>query len=89
MRNYRIRITGKVQGVFFRAFTFKMASELGLTGWVKNENNGSVLISADGHTHKLDQLVNWCKQGPEFARVNSVDFQEGEPGGFKDFVIIH
>ena len=89
MKNYRIRVTGKVQGVFFRASAFRMASEFGLTGWVKNENDGSVLISTDGHTDKLNQLVNWCKQGPEFARVNSVDFQEGKPVGFNDFAIIH
>jgi len=88
MQNYRIRITGKVQGVFFRASTFRMAGEFGLTGWVKNENDGSVLISADGQTDKLNQLLDWCKEGPEFARVNSVDFQESEPGGFKGFVII-
>lgn len=88
MKNYRIRITGKVQGVFFRASTLRMANEFGLTGWVKNEIDGSVLISADGDTDKLKQLLDWCKEGPEFARVNSVNFQEDEPGGFKGFVII-
>jgi len=88
MKNYRIRITGKVQGVFFRASTFRMANEFELTGWVKNENDGSVLISVDGQTAKLNQLLDWCKEGPEFARVYSVDFQVGEPVGFTGFAII-
>lgn len=67
-----IHITGRVQGVFFRASTQKKALQLNLTGFVQNQPDGSVYIEAKGSRHNLQQLIDWCHQGPRFARVQSV-----------------
>lgn len=70
--HYDIRVTGRVQGVFYRASTQQKAQELGLAGWVKNESDGSVVIEAEGETDKLRSLVEWCKSGPPTARVQDI-----------------
>ncbi len=82
-----IRVTGKVQGVFYRASTRDKARSLGLCGFVKNENDGSVYIEAEGDKEKLDQFVNWCKQGPPNARVDKVEVAEREIKNFSQFEI--
>lgn len=89
MKNYRIRVYGKVQGVFFRANVLRVATDLGISGWVKNEAGGSVQISAEGQEEQLQQLLSWCEKGPAYARVSKVDFLENELGYFKSFRIIH
>ena len=65
--NYRakIRVKGKVQGVWFRAFTREKATELGVTGWVQNETGGAVYLEANGEKSKLDLFIDKLKQGPE------------------------
>ncbi len=87
MNHYRIRVIGKVQGVFYRASTRKKAHELGINGWVKNETDGSVLIAAEGEENQLKALIEWCKQGPAHARVIEVRFEQIKPQGFKEFRI--
>lgn len=82
-----IRVTGKVQGVFYRASTRDKARSLGLCGFVKNEDDGSVYIEAEGDKEKLDQFVNWCKQGPPNARVDKVEVAEREIKNFTQFEI--
>ncbi|HRW99480.1 MAG TPA: acylphosphatase [Cyclobacteriaceae bacterium] len=82
-----IRVTGKVQGVFYRASTRDKARSLGLCGFVKNEDDGSVYIEAEGDKEKLDQFVNWCKQGPPNARVDKVEVAEREIKNFSQFEI--
>jgi acylphosphatase len=71
-----ITVTGKVQGVFFRASTREKARTLGLSGFVKNQTDGSVYIEASGGADQLKDLIAWCKQGPQFANVESVDVSE-------------
>ena len=82
-----IRVTGKVQGVFYRASTRDKARSLGLCGFVRNEHDGSVYIEAEGDKEKLDQFVNWCKQGPPNARVDKVEVAEREIKNFSQFEI--
>lgn len=67
-----IRIYGKVQGVWFRASTKAEAERLGLTGFVKNEQDGSVYLEARGDSEELLQLIDWCRHGPELAEVRDV-----------------
>jgi len=67
-----IYVYGRVQGVFFRANTQNTASGLGLKGWVKNLDDGSVEIIAEGEKEKLMQLLEWCHHGPDSAKVDSV-----------------
>lgn len=68
----RARVTGVVQGVWYRGSTQARASELGLVGWVRNLRDGSVELEAEGGQAQVDQLVAWCKRGPLAARVGAV-----------------
>jgi acylphosphatase len=86
-KHLSICVTGKVQGVFFRASTRKEAQRLGLCGWVRNEADGSVRIEAEGNEPALEQLVAWCQHGPDQARVADVIVEEGEVEGYSDFEI--
>jgi len=74
MKEKRIRalISGRVQGVYYRASTQARARELGLCGWVKNQRDGSVLVEAQGSIEAIDVLVEWCGKGPVHARVMGV-----------------
>ncbi len=74
---YLIRVTGKVQGVFFRKYTQQKARELGLNGFVRNVEDGSVYIEAEGEPAKLVELLEWCKEGSPQAEVEAVDFRQG------------
>jgi len=82
-----IRCFGRVQGVFYRASTKEKADELGLLGWVKNEPEGTVLIHVEGTKENVDELINWCRRGPQFARVDKVDFWEEEEEGSASFEV--
>ncbi|MFY0606611.1 MAG: acylphosphatase [Cyclobacteriaceae bacterium] len=82
-----IRCKGKVQGVFFRATTKTKADQLGLTGWVKNESSGDVLIKVSGGKKAINQLIEWCQKGPDYARVTEVDTWEADTEYFEDFRI--
>ena len=66
-------IAGKVQGVFYRASAKDKAVSLGLKGYVKNLPGGSVELVAEGSPEKLNQLIEWCKDGPANAKVNEVN----------------
>lgn len=71
----QIVVSGRVQGVYFRAFTQKQAKKLNLTGYAKNLSNGDVEIIACGEKNQLEKLVSWCHKGPLMAKVNSVQTQ--------------
>ena len=77
-KRLKLKITGRVQGVFFRQGVKRIADELGLTGWVRNEENGSVRMVAEGEEEKLQKLVEWCKKGTKYARVDNVEVEWGE-----------
>lgn len=82
-----IRCFGKVQGVFFRASAKSEAENLGLTGWVRNEKDGTVLIYAEGEAEQLRKFCKWCEQGSEFASVSEVKVWDEEVKGLKTFEI--
>lgn len=67
-----MKISGKVQGVFFRAETRAKAQKLGIKGWVRNAEDGSVEIMAQGEEATLAEFLAWCKQGPEYSHVEKV-----------------
>lgn len=84
----RVKIAGRVQGVYFRASTCQEAQGLGVTGWVRNCSDGSVELVAEGPREKLDQLIAWCHRGPAGARVTEVTVHWEEPEhGYRGFVI--
>jgi acylphosphatase len=87
LKHYSIRVSGRVQGVFYRASTVEKARQLGLRGFVRNEPDGSVYIEAEGEPDVLAKFVDWTKTGPPRARVDSCEVFEGSVKGFKAFEI--
>jgi len=86
LKRAHIYVSGFVQGVFFRANTRWKALALGLTGWVRNLQDGRVEIIAEGPEDALNKLVEWCNTGPRGARVTSVQvFEEKPEGDFESF----
>lgn len=83
-----ITVKGKVQGVWFRASTHDKALELGLSGMVMNQSDGSVYLEAEGTKEQLDSLLSWCHLGPERAEVISVDVEEGDWCNYEGFQIV-
>jgi acylphosphatase len=82
-------VSGYVQGVFFRANTRWKALSLGLTGWVRNLQDGRVEITAEGPEDAVNRLIDWCHIGPRGARVTSVQvFEEKPRGDFESFDIL-
>ena len=72
----RIRVHGKVQGVFYRGWTVEAARALGLDGWVRNRIDGTVEILAVGPGEAVDALIARCHDGPPAARVDKLDVEE-------------
>ena len=84
----QLKIAGRVQGVYFRASTRQQAQMLGITGWVINCPDGSVEAVAEGPKSKIEELIAWCHQGPDGARVNQVEVRwEAAQNAFRDFSI--
>jgi acylphosphatase len=73
----RLKISGDVQGVLFRAGAREKADSLGISGWVKNEPDGTVSIYAAGAPQNLQTFIDWCKHGPPAARVDKVEIETG------------
>ena len=72
----RVHIAGKVQGVGYRYFVQKNARELGLSGWVQNQTDGSVLAEFEGDSADVEQMITLCWSGPSMADVDSIDREE-------------
>ncbi|MBD3679957.1 MAG: acylphosphatase [Rhodobacteraceae bacterium] len=74
-----VSVTGRVQGVSFRAWTMREAEALGLAGWVRNERDGSVTALISGPAEDVAQMLARLHHGPRFARVTSVTAEETAP----------
>lgn len=82
-----IKVFGKVQGVFFRGSAKIKAEEFAVIGWVKNCDDGSVEVMAQGEKKQVDQFIKWCKKGPPFAKVEKVEVDFRQDEDFPDFSI--
>ena len=82
-----VRVTGRVQGVFFRVIAKQKADELGVVGFARNESDGSVYIEVEGSGRAVDQFLTWCKEGPIQATVKSIGTEEGDIQDFNSFDI--
>jgi acylphosphatase len=83
-------ISGRVQGVFFRANTWKTARSLGLTGWVRNLPDGRVEVILEGDAEAAAKMLAWCQEGVPPARVDGVEIrEEAATGEFGDFRIAY
>jgi acylphosphatase len=76
-----VKISGMVQGVFFRAYTREKAVQMGVTGWVRNLRDGRVGGLFEGNQRAVSELISWCRKGPPSARVKDVDVEWGEYSG--------
>ncbi|WP_370326448.1 acylphosphatase [Euzebya sp.] len=81
----RLRVTGHVQGVFFRASTRDVAEEVGVTGWVRNDPDGAVTAELQGSADAVEAVARFCHDGPPHARVDGlaaddIPVVEGETG---------
>lgn len=89
MKHYNLKITGRVQGVWYRGSAREKARELGVKGYAKNMPDGSVYIEAEGNEYKLGAFINWCRKGPQMAVVDDVQIENGEMKNYKVFDIKH
>lgn len=85
MTRVRVRISGRVQGVFFRAEARSRAESLGLAGWARNAADGSVEAVFEGDEARVRSMVDWCRRGPSGARVDNVEVETEEPTGETGF----
>ncbi len=88
MQTIKIKITGRVQGVFFRQSAKEKADNFGIKGTVKNCEDDSVEIVATGSKEQLDKLIAWCWHGPPRANVDNIITQELSLQLFNNFSII-
>ncbi len=84
-----VRVTGRVQGVFFRQSAADRARELGVSGWVRNCPDGSVEVRLSGPAEAAEAMTDWLRQGPPAARVERVAVEEVEPEAGERFAVRH
>jgi acylphosphatase len=87
MKAVRLKIYGVVQGVFFRQNTQEKARELGINGWVRNCEDGTVEAEIEGDEKVLQRLIEWCHDGPQRASVDKVDVTPISLKNFSSFQI--
>jgi acylphosphatase len=85
--HFKITVTGKVQGVFYRALAKAKAEELDIKGYIRNESDGSVYIEAEGQPTDLQLFISWCQLGPSGADVAGVSSEGGELKNYERFEI--
>ncbi|WPU93516.1 acylphosphatase [Mucilaginibacter sabulilitoris] len=88
IKHLDIIVRGKVQGVFYRKSTKAVADQLGVRGFVKNESNGDVFIAAEADDTTLEMFMDWCNEGPDDAKVTSVETHEGELKNYRNFEVV-
>ena len=83
----RVRVSGRVQGVFFRDGTRREANRLGVAGWVRNRPDGTVELHAEGAPEAVERLLAFVREGPPDAQVRDVAVDEAEPEGLGAFEV--
>ena len=83
-----VKVSGWVQGVFFRSSTRDKARSLGVAGWVRNLYDGTVEVLIEGDADAVSRLIRWCHQGPPGARVQDVEVEWGDYSGKFDTFLI-
>lgn len=85
--HFAIRVSGRVQRVFYRHTSLRKAQELALTGFIRNEPDGTVYIEAEGNEDALGEFIKWCHRGPPLARVDYVEVSPGQLKNYDTFTI--
>ncbi|NVO19393.1 MAG: acylphosphatase [Bacteroidetes bacterium] len=86
-KSFAIVVFGRVQGVGFRYHTLNKASELDIRGFVRNQADGTVYIEAEGDGVLLETFIDWCRQGPRWASVESVELKELDLRNYDGFTV--
>ena len=87
LKHFKIIVSGRVQGVLYRASAKDKADELGVKGFVRNEPNGDVYLEAEAEEDVLYKFIKWCNMGPSRAKVDRIDAIPGDLLGFTSFDI--
>jgi acylphosphatase len=87
-RTVAVRISGRVQGVWYRAWTAETATRLGLSGWVRNEPDGTVAALFHGPGEIVSAMLDACREGPPAARVDQIETAPADAPGHADFRIL-
>ena len=88
MKHINIKITGKVQGVSFRATTKAVADQMGVRGIVRNEKDGSLYIEAEGDDLLLEVFLEWCHEGSDRSKIENVNVTPGELKNYQNFEVL-
>jgi acylphosphatase len=84
-----VRVTGLVQGVFFRAWARDEAQALGVSGWIRNCSDGSVEALVEGEAEAIEELIDLLREGPPGAQVEDVEIEEADREGLSSFEVRH
>ncbi len=87
MTTVRLKIKGKVQGVFFRATAREIAEKNNLKGWIKNKSDGAVEVVVTGKKEAVETFIEWCKEGPKRAVIDEVNVTSLDEIIFSEFQI--
>ena len=87
--HWNIRVHGRVQGVCFRAYALRQARELNVNGFVRNEDDGTVYVEAEGDAKALGRLADWCRRGPPSAAVTDLDITPSAVRGYRSFEVAY
>ncbi|MEJ2887006.1 acylphosphatase [Actinomycetospora aeridis] len=85
MQSKHIVVHGRVQGVFFRASAEDEATRLGVGGWVRNRDDGTVEMVVEGEDDAVERMLTWAREGSPQAWVSGVDVTDTEPAGHRSF----
>ena len=87
MKNVHVKISGRVQGVWYRASTKQKAESLGIKGWVRNTDEGCVEAVFEGEDEIVDEMISWCRRGPPMSHVKNVDIKTQNLSNLEGFEI--
>ncbi len=89
MKTVKVLIMGNVQGIFFRKYIDDEAKKIGIKGFVRNLDDGSVEVVIEGENKKVDDMVKVCKIGPTYAKIREVKVQDMPHQGFDSFKVLN
>jgi acylphosphatase len=89
VKRVRVTVSGRVQGVFFRATCARLARDAGLGGYIRNLPDGRVEAAFEGAESAVDAIVDWCRLGPELALVEAAEAVDEDPIGDTTFRVSH
>jgi acylphosphatase len=88
MKHLKVKVHGKVQGVYYRATAVEKAKLYNVFGFVRNEKDGTVYIEVEGEEENIERFIAWCHIGPERAVVEKVVKEEGTPKNYHNFITV-